>query len=244
MSDIDQNVSPAQKKAITRAEMQAYRLERASSEVDLLDEVLISRRRAWQVASGAFVLAALSWAVSGIGIYRYSQPLPEYLMTLDKSTGELSQVTMVTDPMHMDQATDEHWVAQFVIHRESYDFYAGQTDYDFIRVTAVGDVADQYMKQYAGPHPKDKVLGDSESTSVHINSVIVDGKHGVATVRYTTIQRYRDRPNAEAPQYWIATLAYEYRSRLMKSSDRLINPAGFTVTSFRTNPENPSNVGS
>ncbi|WP_062613391.1 type IV secretion system protein, partial [Caballeronia calidae] len=157
--------------------MDAYRKERGSAEVDLLDEVLLSRRRAWQVTGGFAAFALLAWLVAGGTMLRYAQPLPQYLLTLDKSTGELSQVSIVTQDMGFGEATDQYWVSQFVIHREAYDFYAGQTDYDFVRLTAAGQVADDYLQQYRGTKPKDKVLGDSESTSVHINSVIVDTRH-------------------------------------------------------------------
>jgi type IV secretion system protein VirB8 len=238
-----QNIARAERKAVTRAEMDIYRKERGSAEVDLLDEVLLSRKRAWQVAAGFAAFALLAWGVAGGTMLRYAQPLPQYLLTLNKSTGELSQVSIVTLSMGMDEMTDQYWVSQFVIHRESYDFNAGQTDYDFLRLTAAGQVADDYLQQYRGAKPKDKVLGDSESTSVHINSVIVDTKHRVATVRYTTTKRYRDRPNADPPQYWIATLAYDYVRRPMNAAERFINPAGFQVTSFRPNPESPANVG-
>lgn len=229
--------------AVTRAEMDAYRKERGAAEVDLLDEVLNSRKRAWQVAAGFGVFALLAWGVAGGTILRYAQPLPEYLMTLNNTTGELSQVAVVTEDMKMSEATDQYWVSQFVIHYNAYDFNAGQTDYDFVRLTAAGQVADDYLKQYRGPHPKDKMLGDSESTLVHVSSVIIDSKHQVATVRYTTTKRYRDRPNSEPPQYWIATLAYGYVKRPMKAWERFINPAGFQVTSFRPNLENVGVVG-
>jgi type IV secretion system protein VirB8 len=243
MKNDQEKITRAERQAVTRAEMDAYRKERGSAEVDLLDEVLLSRKRAWQVAGGFAAFALLAWAVAGGTMLRYAQPLPQYLMTLNNSTGELSQVSIVTDDMKMDEATDQYWVSQFVIHYNAYDFYAGQTDYDFVRLTAVGQVADDYLKQYRGAHPKDKVLGDSENTTVHVTSVIVDTKHRVATVRYTTTKRYRDRPNAEPPQYWIATVAYDYVRRPMTAKERFINPAGFQVSSFRPNLENVGKVG-
>lgn len=244
MKENDQKITRTERKAITRADMDQYRKERGSAEVDLLDEVLLSRRRAWQVACGGLGFGLLAWIVAGGTMLRYAQPLPEYMMTLNNSTGELSQVSVVPQTVTMKESTDQYWVSQFVIHHESYDFYAGQTDYDFMRLTAVGQVADDYMKQYRGAHPKDKVLGDSQSTTVHITSVILDSKHEVATVRYTTTTRFRDRANAEPAQYWIATIGYSYNPhKLMTAEDRYINPAGFEVSSFRPNSESVGKVG-
>uniref|UniRef100_UPI002B05C67C type IV secretion system protein n=1 Tax=Citrobacter koseri TaxID=545 RepID=UPI002B05C67C len=85
--------------------------------------------------------------------------------------------------------------------------------------------------------------GSPERTTVHINSVITDREHGVATVRFTTQQRIRQRPNPEPPRYWIATIAYEYKALPMTAQQRYINPLGFRVTSYRKNAENVGAVG-
>ena len=56
-------------------------------------------------------------------------------------------------------------------------------------------------------------------------SVITDREHGVATVRFTTQQRIRQRPEPEPPRYWIATIAYEYKSVTNDRAAALYQPA-------------------
>ena len=52
----------------------------------------------------------------------------------------------------------------------------------------------------------------------------------------TMIPLTADR-NVIPPQRYIATIAYEYRDESMPDDARLINPLGFTVTSWRTDKE-------
>ncbi len=73
------------------------------------------------------------------------------------------------------------------------------------------NVAESYQSKFKGRNGLDKVLGDSETTRVKINSVILDKPHGVATIRFTTVRRVRSNPVDDQPQRWIAIMGYEYR---------------------------------
>lgn len=229
--------------AITREDEAKYMEERKGLERDYLSEILKSRKTAWNVAKGCFTFGVIGITAAVMVIYRYAQPLPAYQTFINKDTHEVSQVKMTRDEASYGELIDQYWLGQFVIHRESYDFATLQVDYDAMSLMASGDVADTYLKQFKGQDAIQKRLGDSQYTRVHINSAIVDREHGVATVRYTTTTRYRQRPQDEPPKYWIATLAYEYKKLPMTAQQRYINPLGFRVTSFRVNSENASVVG-
>ena len=228
---------------ITRDEEKTYAAERKGLERDILSEILKSRKTAWNVAKGASAFGVLGIVVAVMVIYRYAQPLPAYENFINKDTGEVTQVKMSRDEASYGELIDQYWLGQFVIHSESYDYATLQVDYDAMSLMAEGDVADSYLKQFKGPDAIQKKLGDSQYTRVKINSVILDREHGVATVRYATTKRYRQRPQDEAPQYWIATIAYEYKKLPMTAQQRYINPLGFRVTSFRRNLENANAVG-
>jgi type IV secretion system protein VirB8 len=230
---------------IARADIEKYRVERRGLEVDYLDEVLESRKRAWIVATGFGVLAGVCViAVLGV-VLRYSQPIPEHMLTINKDTGEVQEVSLVRGEKTYGDVVDSFWIAQYVVHHESYDFYAAQGDYDAIGLMSTNDVADEFRvtNAYGTSTAVDKRLGDSENTRVHVTSVITDAAHGVSTIRYTTTKKFRTRPLPEPPQYWIATIGYRYVVRPMTASQRYINPLGFQVTSFRTNAESAGRVG-
>jgi len=230
---------------VTKDAMDEYRQSRRGLEVDVLDEILSSRQRAWQVTVGAFGTTLVALALAGFVIYRYSQPVPEHLLVLDKDTGAVQEVSLVKTEKSYGEVIDAYWVAQFVIHFESYDFYSVQADYDAMGLLAASPVAEQYQNRYhwGQTDSVDKRIGDSETTRVHITSVILDREHGIATVRFTTTKQVRQRPLAEAAQYWIATVAYKYEPSLMTARQRYINPLGFRVLSYRVNAEAAAAVG-
>jgi type IV secretion system protein VirB8 len=223
---------------ITANDIEKYKDERQGLEVDLLDEVLTSRKRAWQVSASAIGFGFFSLTLAGFVIWRYSQPIPEHMLLMDPNTGAVQQVSLMPDETtSYGEVVDSYWIAQFVIHHEGYEFYSAQADYDFINYTATGEVADSYQKLWNGADAPDKKLGDTEMTRVNVSSVILDREHHVATVRYTTTRKYRARPGDEPTKYWIATVGYRYANRPMTAKQRFINPFGLQVLSFRPNAE-------
>ncbi|MFK8838772.1 type IV secretion system protein [Klebsiella michiganensis] len=206
-------------------------------EVDLMDEVLKSRRTAWMVATGSAVVTVFALSLVGYVVHKYSQPIPAHLLTLNEATHEVQQVKLTRDQTSYGDEIDKFWLTQYVIHRESYDFYSVQVDYTAVGLMSTPNVAESYQSKFKGRNGLDKVLGDSETTRVKINSVILDKPHGVATIRFTTVRRVRSNPVDDQPQRWIAIMGYEYKSLAMNAEQRYVNPLGFRVTSYRVNPE-------
>lgn len=230
---------------ITRDRLDQYKKERSDLEVDLLDEVLSSRKNAWRVAAGGGFLAVLSLALAGFVIHRYSQPIPEHILAWNKDTGAVQELSLVTQAKTYGEVTDSYWVGQFVQHFEGYNFSIAQADYNAVGLMAEPEVAEQYQARYHWGRPDaiDKRVGSSESVRVHVSSVILDRQNGIATVRFTTTKQYAQRPLPEPTQYWIVTMAYSYKPGLMTAEQRQVNPLGFRVRTYRVNAEAPGVVG-
>lgn len=62
-----------------------------------MHEVLSSCRTAWIVAVAACVVAVVAIGNATYVNYRYSQPLPPFLLTLNPATKEASQVKLTRD---------------------------------------------------------------------------------------------------------------------------------------------------
>lgn len=229
----------ALRKPVTADALDKYLEEREGLELDLTDEILRSRKRAWQVACGFGGFGIFALLLAAFVIWRYCEPIAEHILWRDSSTGAIQELSILPGGKvtSYGELTDGYWVAQFVNHYTGYEFYSSQGDYDFVNLTATGALADEYKKRWNGPNAPDKQLGDSEMTTVKVNSVILDTEHGIATVRYTTTKKYRNRPEPEPTVHWIATVSYQYDKKLMTAKQRYINPAGFQVTAFRPNTE-------
>lgn len=225
------------KKGLTRQEIAAFNESRKGLEVDYLDEITSSRKRAWIVAAGMFVITlgavGHSWFVS----YRYDRPLPPHILFLNSATHEVQQVKITRDEASYGDEIDKFWLTNYVIHRESYDFYSQQVDYDAVGLMSTPEVAESYLSKFRGKNGMSKVLGDSESTRVTINSVLLDRAHNVATVRFTTTRRSRSNAIDDPPKRWIAIMEYKYSALAMNDSQRYVNPLGFRVRSYRVTPE-------
>lgn len=227
----------SKKNGLTKEAIKEFNESRKGLEVDIMNEVLSSRRTAWRVAASAGVVAMVCLGIAGFVIHRYSQPIPPYMLTINKDTGEVSQIKMTHDQASYGDEIDKFWLTQYIIHRESYDFYSVQVDYTAVGLMSTPSVAESYLGKFKGRRGLDKVLGDSETTKTIINSVILDKAHGVATIRYTTIRRVRNNPTDDVQKHWIAIMGYEYQSLSMNANQRYVNPLGFRVNSYRVNPE-------
>ncbi|TXC85555.1 type IV secretion system protein [Paraburkholderia azotifigens] len=132
---------------------------------------MTSRKRAWQVSASAigFGFLSLAWQASSSGVT--ASPIPEHMLVMDPKTGAVQQVSLMPDETtSYGEVVDSYWIAQFVIHHEGYEFYSAQADYDFIGLTATGEVADRYQKLWNGADAPDKKLGDTEMTRVNVSS--------------------------------------------------------------------------
>ena len=223
---------------ITADALEQYKKERQGLELDLTDEILASRKRAWTVSGYLVGITIAALGLAGFVIWRYAQPIPEHMLIAHPETGSVEQVSIVPgQASSYGELVDSYWIGQFVIHHEGYEFFTSQADYDFVKLATVGQLHDSYVNKWNSDKAPDKVLGDSEMTAVKIESVILDRDHHIATVRYTTTKKYKNRPTPEPTVYWIATVAYDYQPGLMKAKDRYINPLGFKALSFRPNTE-------
>ncbi|MDR1709139.1 MAG: virB8 family protein [Candidatus Accumulibacter sp.] len=195
-----------------------------------------SERRAWTVAFAALVVTALSWAAIAL-----MMPLKEkipYVIRVDNATGVPDIVTTMQDKrIAYDDVMDKYWVSMFVRARETYDWYTLQKDYDTVGLLASPAVGKEYAALFAGPEALDKKLGKAHRITVEIAAVVPDG-NGIATARLVKTAARTDETGSKHVSKWIATLKYEYRNpSRMKESDRLVNPFGFQVLSYRIDPE-------
>lgn len=228
---------------ISKDDVTEYLETRRSLEADFMGEVTQSRKTAWNVAKGAGLVAAFSLALAGFVVFRYAQPIPEHILTVNRDTGEAQVVSLMRNDAKYNETIDSFWCSQFVIHHESYDYWTGQADYDAVGLMSTSGVAEEYKKKFSGKEAMNKVLRDAVSDTVDVKSVMVDEAHQIATVRYKVTRVHHDRDTSDPPRYYIATLAYEYVNLPMTAAQRYINPLGFRVVSWRRVEESAGQVG-
>lgn len=234
----DKRPGPASREAIARA---------VDYETSIADLARRSERRAWRVAAVASMLALLL----GVGYLRV-MPLKErvpFLVMADASSGNATVARLDEDFRHRSVSASEAIaranVAGFISLRESYDVaMMNLRDWRAVHAMSAPEVGKEYAALHAANNADSpfNTWGRSRAIRVRILSIQLldgpDGAPGGATVRF---QRsvYDKASGATRPlDSRIATLGFTYNLALrMDEPDRLENPLGFQVTSYRVDTD-------
>ncbi|WP_217469165.1 virB8 family protein [Paraburkholderia ultramafica] len=224
--------------AVRTEELGAYLAESRGLERDFLREVLRSRRNAWRVAIAAAVFGFASLMTLTLQIEESSKPVPPFILRVDNTTGQTDVVSvMKTRQDSYGDVVDRYWLSQYTMHRESYDYQTIQADYNATGLMSAPDVAAEYRHVFEGDNARDKILGDRGRILVEMESPpVLNPGTSTASARFTTVLHWKNNRPDEV-RHWIATIAYSYVQSPMKPQDRLINPLGFQVQSYRVDPE-------
>lgn len=215
--------------------LKEYLAETRGLERDYVGEVLASRRVAWRVAVASLVLAGVSvGAVMGLTPLKRTEAV---VLRVNDSTGHVDVVSTIADAKaSYGEVVDKYFLNQYVLNRESYDYNTIQANYDTTALLSAPDVQREYIKLYAAPDSRDKVLKNSARILVRVKSITPNSQLGTAVVRFAT-QKVTFDGVPDAPQDWIATLGYHYVNAPTTEVDRRVNPLGFQVRSYRVDPE-------
>jgi type IV secretion system protein VirB8 len=212
-------------------------------EIAVSDLARKSERRAWMVAFVALVMSLIL-----AGGYFYMLPLKEkvpYVVMADAYTGTASMARLTDDFVNRKISTSEAInrsnVAHFVLAREAYDVALFSRDWPTVWVMSSPQVAAAYRQLHSGANPNSpyKTYGKERAIRVKILSIVLTGggpnqPPTGATVRF---QRsiYEKQTGLTRPlDSKLATIEFTYKPNLkMDDQDRIENPLGFQVTSYR-----------
>ena len=215
-----------------------------SFELTIADIARQSERRAWFVAFGAILLSLILAAG-----YFYMLPLKEkvpYLVMADAYTGT-STVARLNEnfdnrSITTSEAINRSNVAHFLMARESYDVALMLLrDWTTVYTMSSPEVASGYTSLHARNNMSSPYNTYGKERAIRVNilsTVLIGGGDGSppkgATVRFQR-SLYDKKTGASQPlDSKIATLEFSYKPNLkMDEKDRIENPLGFQVTSYR-----------
>jgi type IV secretion system protein VirB8 len=226
-------------------QVEAAVVKAANFEITIADMARRSERRAWMVAWSAVVMALIL-----AGGYFVFLPLKEkvpYLVMADAYTGT-STVAKLTgnfgeNGITTSEALNKSNIAHFIMARESYDYSQfGQRDWNTVHAMATPMVTSGYARLFTKTNPENPqtLFGKNKSIRVKILSLQlhdpaeVGGTPNSATVRFQR-SLYDKGAGASTPlDSKIASLEFSYNPNLkMDEPNRILNPLGFQVTSYR-----------
>lgn len=225
-------------KAVRAQDWANFKEETRGLERDFVGELIASRKVAFRLAYIAGGLAIV--AVAAVAMLAPLKKTDVVVVKVDKATGYTEVATKLQQQSPTQgEATDMYWLRQYVLKRETYDYNTVQDDYNTTMLLSSSKVQSLYSQLYAGKNGLDKQLKDNFRIVVGTKSVTISPTApGTAVVRFWTEKR-QTTPQVNPPvrENWIATIGYEYLNAKMTAQDRLVNPLGFQVTTYRVDAE-------
>jgi type IV secretion system protein VirB8 len=174
-----------------------------------------------------------------------------YLLQMDEKTGITQRVIPITRRDYTaNEGVDRYFTAQYLRVRESYNVNILRYNYNIVRLMSTEPIFNVF-RRFSNPDNEEgfvKRLGALGQRDIRIRSMVyitnpVDAKGRTGTPPNTKIIQARvtaleSMPN-KAPEesMWIITITFEYADLDLNVDDQLLNPLGYTVTSYQIQPE-------
>lgn len=217
-------------------ELKRYFAEAKRWDQDRLASAVRSRRLAWTAAAASAALAgAAVLAVAGLTPLKTVEP---FVIRVDQTTGAVDlarSLSQETGPVRYEEAVSKYFLAQYVRARESYLDAAAEEIFRLVSILSGPSEQRRWADLFRGTNPASpqNIYGSQAEASVSIRAVGFINPE-VANVRYRrTVRRAQQVEESD----WIATIGFSYTRAPMTEADRLRNPLGFQVLSYRSDPE-------
>jgi type IV secretion system protein VirB8 len=215
--------------------LKTYFDEAKSWDADRLRSAERSKRFAWGVAAFAALLAtAAVGAVAALAPLKTTVP---FVIRVDRTTGAVDVVSALKrgQPVTYEEAVTKHFLAQYVRAREGWLAPAAEANFRQVSIMSTPAEQERWADVFrpANPTSPQVVYGPIGEAQVEIRAISFVSA-SVADVRFHRTVRLASQVTESD---WIATVAFSYTKAPMAEADRLRNPLGFQVTSYRADPE-------
>ncbi|CAN7655560.1 virB8 family protein [Acidovorax sp. LjRoot129] len=218
-----------------KSEIDRYTDEVRSWETDKVMEAAASKRLAWRVTGASLATALLAvGAVIGLTPLKSVEP---YVIRVDNSTGVVDvQRALQGGDTNYNEAVNKYFAQLYVRNREGYNRELSAENYYSVGLMSNNIEQERYFNFFNPKNPQSPLVVFNKYAKVGISvKTTTFIKPNVALVRYVReIIRGSDKPEIS---HWAATITFRYVGAPMTDKDRAINPLGFQVVDYRTDPE-------
>lgn len=216
-------------------DLKAYFAEARTWDHDRLAAARRSRRLAWIIAGVAAALAAVS--VAAIAALTPLKTVEPYVVRVDRTTGAVDVLRGLSgaQPMSYDEAVTKSFLATYVRAREGWLPQAAEANFRQVSIMSTAEEQQRWALAFRPTNPTSPQVAYGPAADVQIAiRAITFVAPGVANIRFhRTLRRGAQVEETD----WIATAAFAYTKAPMGEADRLRNPLGFQVSSYRADPE-------
>jgi type IV secretion system protein VirB8 len=218
-----------------KAEDKERYLETARTwEYDRMRAAIQSRRVAWTVAGGACRWRWSPSARSPCCAAQDRRALCHPGRSLDRRNRDRHGAEG-PQPHTYDDAVNRYFIAQYVRLREGWlNDAARENAYTVMLMSQQAEAAAIWLVESSNKNAPSNVYGDGGYVSISIRSISYLSPT-VAQVRFSKIITMGQ--NTPVAQNWNAILTFKYTTAPEHEKDRTINPLGFQVVNYRSDPE-------
>ncbi len=220
---------------VPQGDLKTYFDEARRWDQDRLADAMRSRRLAWSVAAcaGALALAAVG-AVAALTPLKSVEP---FVVRVDQTTGAVDVMTGLKGEDHLTyaEAVSKYFLGLYVRSREGWLPQAAEQNFRQVSILSAPAEQQRWADAFRPANPQSPQIawGDNAESLIDVRAIsFVSPK--VANVRFHRVVRQAQQTTESD---WIATIAFTYTRAPMNEADRLRNPLGFQVISYRSDPE-------
>lgn len=197
----------------------------------------LSRNR-WMLVGVLALTLATFQAIALVGLTPLKTIEP-FVIREEVNSGTVTVLRPVKDSASLseNEALRKYFLNRYIVTRETFDPTDVETNYNNV-LLMTDSAAGRDFVQYAGhgnPASPINVYGPKRiKRFIRTRSISFIDAH-TATVRFAAFEKQSDAP--EKISYWIATVAYRFVNSPAGEDERLVNPLGFLITSYRVDQE-------
>ncbi|WP_455476823.1 virB8 family protein [Bartonella sp. B41] len=176
---------------------------------------------------------ALALAVAALTPLKTIEP---FVIRVDNSTGIVDTISALKDvPNDYDEAVTRYFASKYVRARESFQLSEVENNFRIISLLSSVEEQNRFAKWYSGHNPESPQNTYQKMTvTVKIKSISFLSKDLIQVRYYKTVKAFNDKENIS---HWVSILSFSYVNAGISAEDRLVNPLGFQVLEYRSDPE-------
>jgi type IV secretion system protein VirB8 len=222
------------------APLEAYFAEAASWDADRQE----LQRRALRLLA---LVAAAGWtcAIASAVSLMIAMPLKRvesFLIRVDNSTGLVDVVPVFAGAASMPESVTRYFLDHYVTVCERFNFATAESDYQECGAFHTASMNQAWYAKWAKTNAASplNVYRDGSTVRAQVSAISfftrASGSTDLAQVRYVKSKRAAGGADDQIT-HWIATVQYAYGEPSKDPKVRLVNPLGFKVIDFRSEPE-------
>ncbi|WP_195886773.1 virB8 family protein [Bartonella doshiae] len=179
------------------------------------------------------ITIALALAVAALTPLKTVEP---FVIRVDNSTGIVDTVSALKEtPNDYDEAITRYFASKYVRARESFQISEAENNFRLISLLSSPEEQTRFARWYAGNNPESpQNIYQNMTATVTIKSISFLSKNLIQVRYYKTVRELNGKENIS---HWVSILNFSYINARISTEDRLVNPLGFQVSEYRSDPE-------